>query len=199
MALYIERSMPDYDANNLPETVRSLFSAYRAMSEQLTYVFQNIDEDNGAASRTSLSALDKQLSTQMVSVSGAVKKAADAASGAQQKADDTASSMTTIGQTQQAQAALINQLSDKIKALPVIQYGTQECSFAPDGGNTHVTFPIAFAATPVITITPTFSTKGVAQAVARATAEGFDIYLVHPEASGTREIGWIAIGEEKTS
>ena len=188
MALYIERSMPDYDANNLPETVRSLFSAYRAMSEQLTYVFQNIDEDNGAASRASLSALDKQLSTQMVSVSGAVKKAADAASG-----------MTTIGQTQQAQAALINQLSDKIKALPVIQYGTQECSFAPDGGNTHVTFPTAFAATPVITITPTFSTKGVAQAVARATAEGFDIYLVHPEASGTREIGWIAIGEEKTS
>ena len=36
MALYIERSMPDYDADNLPETVRSLFSAYRAMSEQLT-------------------------------------------------------------------------------------------------------------------------------------------------------------------
>lgn len=198
MALYIERSMPDYNADNLPETVRSLYSAYRAMSEQLTYVFQNIDEENGAASRESLVNLNKQLSDEIVSVSGTVKKATDAASGAQQKADDTASGMTTVAQTQQAQAKLIDQLAAKIDALPFIQTGTQNAAYSTDGSRTHVTFPKPFRAAPVVLLTPTFSTSGVVEMAADVAKDGFDIYVNHPHATGTIPIGWFAVGEEET-
>lgn len=95
MALLTLQNVPQYDENNLPETVRQLLTAYKALTEQLTYVLQNIDTDNGAATSEDVTELNEKMIGAAANASNAYANANAAVEAAQNAYQIAAQAKTT--------------------------------------------------------------------------------------------------------
>lgn len=108
MALFTPQNIPQYNGNDLQGTVQQLLTAYKALTEQLTYVLQNIDDDNGAASSGDIAELNDKMISAVSNASNAFSNAS-AALEAAQNAYQTAKQARSISEQAEATAEATKQ------------------------------------------------------------------------------------------
>ena len=112
MSSFNEVKMPRYDEGNIAGTVRELYTAFRALAEQLTIAMQNIDEDNGAASSDHLNQLEQTVNNKLSDINGNY-------SSVMQSVDALRQEVSAVSNTASSAASAANEAAQKVAAFTV--------------------------------------------------------------------------------
>lgn len=140
MALFTPQNIPRYNGNDLQGTVQQLLTAYKALTEQLTYVLQNIDDENGAASSGDVAELNDKMISAVSNAANAFSNAS-AALEAAQNAYQTAQQARNISEQAEATAEATKQdasaaQSAAASAQTAAETAKQSASAAQTAANT---------------------------------------------------------------